>query len=789
MKKFLSFALVCLLLMPGINVKAESESDLSLESVELSVDVESDSQFIRPFEGTLQTLNTAFGIMDGAKASYTVATGAGSAPAIFNVVNLDTGELIYYEAMEGAVRAWDLVTNNKGDVFIGASGNSAQLWRFDPGKKKLENLGVPIQGMETFFTITTDGNRIYGGGYPTGKAFEYDPDTGEFLDLGIIDVGKREALIEQISYEPYIRSSAVYKDYLYLGSGSKNGRIIKVDLSSGDYEKELIEMPVTEETIEYYFDMQFVYDLQVVDHYLFAFFNGPFAMHVYDLEAEEWLDVKLENVRGLAGASTKYEDHIYFSGRDHKLYRFNLKTLELDETPYHDFDANLRNTEVLELNGKEVMVSIHFNGSYFFMDFKGEKPIITNVESPAIGQSINIQLIHIDDKTQELFASGYMGSELFRKNLENGSSQKLNQGQLEGMVSDGEYIYLGEYPAARIFRYSLDGTSEIEELFRLKDYGQDRPFKMHIEGNKLFVGTIADYGKLQGALSIYDIDSGTLKVYDDLAKDQGIVGIAVMGDYAYLSTTTRGGLGSIPTQKSASIIKFNWKEEKVEAIKTYDEDFSGQSIPMISGLIFDENNNLWAFANGTVFKVSTDDLSIETMKVLDESVNNFGSWRPVYSYIHNGLIYANPGFNISIIHPETLDYEVVGHSSVFSIDKNGDVFYTRGVDINKLKLNVSVEEIFEDIKPEEPDKEKEDNDIERPTPEEPEVEEIKQPNNEKVSSENDYDKSKVGKLNSETDKVLSEKDNLPLAGSFDTRIVAVGLILIGLFTGLYRKNN
>lgn len=695
MRRWMTVMLSFLLFVPSLKTSVYAEEKSQLEKVNFNIHIESDDSFERPFAGTLQTLNTAFGVMDGAQVSYTVATGADALPAIFNVVNLETGELMYYESMPNATKAWSLVTDSVGNVYIGASGSPAQLWKFNPQTKELDKIGEPIDGMIDIFALTTDGTKIYGGGYPTGKAFEYNPETDELKDLGVIDSGVREEGIKDVQPEPYIRSAAYADGYVFFGTGNQNGRIIKMDVKSGGYEKELISMPVNTGTTDYFSNMGLTYDLRVVDKYLFAFFNGPFDVLIYDLENEHWLDQKIENVRGLVGTSREYLDYVYLSSKDKNMYRFNLKTLELDPEPYYPFDANLRNTEVLNIDGRNQMVSIHFNGSYYFMDFTGDEPIIINKPSPAIGQSINIQSLHIDDATQKMFASGFMGTEIFEQDLLSGYKKKIKLGQLEGMTSDGKYVYFGEYPAASIYRYPLSGQGEVEKLFQLREYDQDRPFKLVVSQNKLFVGTIADYGKLQGALTIYDLESGDIKVYDNIAKDQGIVGIAIDGDYAYLSTTTRGGIGSKPTQKSALIIKFNWKTEEVEAIKQYDGELKGQKIPMISGLMM-ENDSLWAFVNGAIMEIDLDDLSVRNIRVMYDDIDNFGNWRPVHAFMHDGLIYANPGFNITIIHPKTLDSQKVGRSSVFSIDKEGSIYYLSGVDIKKLEMDVNMEEFWKE---------------------------------------------------------------------------------------------
>jgi hypothetical protein len=100
-------------------------------------------------------------------------------------------------------------------------------------------------------------------------------------------------------------------------------------------------------------------------------------------------------------------------------------------------------------------------------------------------------------------------------------------GQAEGIISVGNKVYYGIYPGGDIYEVDITGgkMSDPKLLFKIES-DQDRPYKMEYADGKLIIGTIPDYGKLGGALTIYDIATGDKQVYRDIIKDHSIVGLA-----------------------------------------------------------------------------------------------------------------------------------------------------------------------------------------------------------------------------------------------------------------------
>ncbi|CAM3561198.1 hypothetical protein ERUR111494_00100 [Erysipelothrix urinaevulpis] len=679
------------LILPKGNTLIEAESSKEVD-LEVLVDEKVDTPFSSGKDGGPVTIfDVSFGIENNQQVAYTASKGSGDYGAIFNVINVDTGENLFNAKMEGATQVWSIITVEK-DVYIGTTGRQAGLWRYNSVTKEVMNLGNPLPGLVTLFTLTSDGKKVYGGGHPTGKLFAYDIKSNSFENLGVVDVGIREEGISNLPHpEDYVRSSAIYKDELFVGTGSQNGRILKKNISN-DSQWELIEMPIAR-NIEEFKSLQFAYDLKIVRNYLFAFFNGNRTVYIYDLEKQVWLDTKIPNIRGQVGVSSEYKEHVYFSSNDKNMYRFNLNTMTVDETPLFDYDANLRNSQIITKNNRDVLMSIEFDGKLRIFDFNdGFKK--DTLQTDVHGQPQAIQSMFYDRNTDNLFASAYQGAQGYRRKLSSGHVDKFKLGQIENMdVLDGT-VYFGEYPAARVFTMKSDAQDlQVKEQFNLTSDKQDRPFKMHAHDKKMYIGTIGDYGVLDGALGIYDPSTDNLKVHKGLIPNQSIVGIAVKDNLVYGSTSIHGGLGIEPTETTAKLFIFDTITEEIVLVREI-EELAHQKVSMISGLSFDETGKLWASANGSLFELDPDDLSVKRMKTIYPSLESYGKWRPIEINFIDDRIYANVGGIVNLFNRETLENVELVTADKYIVTNDHKVYYADQVDIRSMEFKLHEKEFL-----------------------------------------------------------------------------------------------
>src|SRR5690606_13339481 len=131
--------------------------------------------------------------------------------------------------------------------------------------------------------------------------------------------------------------------------------------------------------------------------------------------------------------------------------------------------------------------------------------------------------------------------------------------QPEGIGFLNDQVYYGTYVSAIMYRF--DPTKQVKlnenpELVYPFNNKQDRPFAIASGDNKLFVGTIPDYGYLGGSFAVYDEVKDVWTQYDNIVHQQSIISLAYKDGLVYGGTTVWGGLGIEPTETAAKI--FVW---------------------------------------------------------------------------------------------------------------------------------------------------------------------------------------------------------------------------------------
>ncbi|MCM0647583.1 Ig-like domain-containing protein [Clostridium swellfunianum] len=680
-KKHLSRVLTVLIstsLISSIPAKAEGKlQKVYSEPVHIGAPIQS-----------IAAIDAAFGIEDGNNVVYTTVSGSASSgtPAVFNVVDMDSQKLLRSLPLDGASSSWAHTKTEDGSVYIGAS---HKLFKYSPVTKGIEDLGVPSQGTQSIWGLTTDGKNVYGGVYSAGSVFKYDPETKKFTDYGQVDNGKTAG--DDGKAEQYVRSIAYYKGHVYAGTGTSNGRVWKINPNTG--EKAQIQIPQAKAGEPHYgfsSKMGAVYGMTVVRNYLFAFFNGPFCTLIYDLDKEEWLDVSIPNVRGLLATTTEIDGKVYYSNKDKNLYEFDLETKQYKSVM--PFDLNLRSGSIINIKnnpefGNNTFAMINWDGSVMLFDFKNNKK--ANLPILVQAQPINVQSLE-KGPDGKIYLSGYMGSIGIQYDTKTGQSKTFNLGQAEGMGSLGDKMYFGVYPKAEIYEMNTGLETPAVKKIKTIDDDQDRPFVVTYGDNKLFIGTIAGYGKHKGALTIFDPQKNEWKVNKDVVENQGVAGIAYKNGKIYGSTTVHGGLGEAPIAAKAKM--FVWDVEENRKLQEFDLNIDGVSNPqMISGLSIGPDGLLWGAVNGVIFAIDTETLKVVKSKNIYPEVKDYGRWRPVYlKWSKDGLLYANVAEKLTCINPETMESEFIVDTAMFTLSDDGNIYYTKGVNFYRINVNTVV---------------------------------------------------------------------------------------------------
>lgn len=638
----------------------------------------------------VQTLSAVYGMEDGHNMMYTTSNGF---PGVFSVIDLDTYELVRSFPLENTSRSWTHAIDKEGNVYIGGYGlgsADARLFHYSPITKEIEDLGVAIQGENVIWDITVDeeGN-VYGGTYNNGKVFKYDVAAKKFTDFGQVDPA-----------EDNVRAIAYYNGYIYAGTGPLNGRVwkIKADDPSDKQRIEIPDSPMKDgKPIYNKASMKYVYDLTIIGNRLYTFFNGDFVMMAYDMDTGEWLmDNVYQPVRGGVGLSPAFNGKAYYAERiigAFKLMEIDLETGEASPAPVN-YGLGLREMAMVTLPNQPdfpdpVIITNNYSGGVILMDM--DKGKITTLPSLAKPGETSIQSFE-KGNDGKIYISGYMGSSGIQFDPKTKEFTKFPLEQVEGMTPLGDKMYMGVYPGARIMELDttkpMGSSNRPKELFSMSGEKQDRPFAMTSGDGKLFIGTIADYGQLGGALAIYDPATGEKSVHRNVVQNQSVVGLAYKDGKIYGSTTISGGLGITPTEPAAKV--FVWDVEKGEKILETVPNYSDtdKTPKAISGLTFDKDGLLWGVAQNTLFAM--DPTTLEVVKKLSTGPNNWGAghyWRPVYmKWGKDGLLYTTLGGKLTVIDTETLEYRQLADTNLMTLDDEGNIYYAQSARFYKVPV-------------------------------------------------------------------------------------------------------
>lgn len=651
---------LCVSLVSALFPAGNASAELSKQFSE-PIDLGSPMQSVAIYDAT-------FGTEDGRQVMYTTVTGK---PAIFQVIDLKSKEVLGTHPLTGSESSWTHITAPDGTVYIGGNG---KLYAYSPLTKQLKDLGGI--GEQVVYGLSHDEKgRIYFGTYPNAKAGRYDPATGEMKDYGKVGVGQN-----------YSRSTAYHNGFLYVGIGIE-GSIVKLNTETGA--KETIALPTYGGAV----DTGMVNQLDVAGKYLVAGIGkGNSGLLFYDLEKGQWSERYHLNNKGIRLSYGKPDSNkIYFAQNNH-LMEVDLNTLDAVDTGVQ-YGTFMRNTAWVDVpNDPDLpgssLATVQFGGSVAYMNLETKK--VKAIPYPVKGNPIPIQTLE-KGPDGKMYVSGYPGGTGASYSVESGKYETFSLGQAEGMTSHGDKMYMGIYPGANILE--LDVTKPLENNVNPKSVfkiaGQDRPFAMTSGEGKLVIGTIPDYGKLGGSLTIYDPAAGADPVeYKNVVANQSIVSLAVKNGKVYGSTSVSGGLGIDPAEQSAKM--FIWDMTSGKTVKEWIPEIPGAAdkAQMISGTSFGPDGLLWAAVDGTIFAVNPETQAVVKSKTIYGDITNYGKWRPVYiRWGNDGMIYSTLAGKVTVIDPVSLDHTTLATSPHVTLGDDGNIYYTADTQLMKIEVH------------------------------------------------------------------------------------------------------
>jgi outer membrane protein assembly factor BamB len=577
-----------------------------------------------------------FGTEQGRPVTYTVLAGT---PAIFVAADVETGRTIHAAAVPDTGGAWGLAVATDGKVYF-ATYNRANLYQYDPVSRAIANLGDPAQlaGLPKttqYFELTAGARGcVYGGGYPNGHVFEYDPARG-FRSFGQIFPGTQ-----------YPRCVAYDEpgDALYVGGGGARAWLVRVDLTSGEKSANLLPQAYSDR-------FTYTYDMNLVEGKLLLRMDPTADFLVLDQATLQVLrEGDLLQSRGVSPRSPAAPKVYFTSGCC--LRRLDLESLTVEEVQVDgeavDLGVNVAGFGFVQLSSPDfpgptlvAWVGNH-HGRFLKYNLLTGKLQVTHLDLPRSASTLHTLAKGPDSK---IYVSAYVGGGMGILDPNETEAQCHSFSQAEGITSLGRTLYLGVYPGARIFAYdtaqpwkSTGSDRTVVQQFELKtEHEQDRPYAMLgvPELGKVFIGTVPDYGKRGGALTVYDPATGDYRVWRNIVAGHSVVSLAYTDGLIYGGTTYRGGLGAEDVVDDARLFAF----DPVLGVKLWEQPlFAGAG--GITCLLVGPDDRLWGWAMGRFFVFDTKARTVVHSELVFADAVNLGRDGHMQVSLADGHIYG-----------------------------------------------------------------------------------------------------------------------------------------------------
>jgi outer membrane protein assembly factor BamB len=593
-------------------------------------------------------------------------------PAKLLVFDVRSGELLHRMPLEGSAGAWNAATAADGTVYVTTDSNGG-LYRWIPGEQQVHAIGqvAPDQSFAWDVVAGADGE-VFIGTYPGCLVIRYHPDDG-FSDVGRRAVALGENYARGITYDPQRRK-------VYVGVGTR-AHIIELDPETGQ-KRDILPAQ--------YADMKFAYSVDAVAGKLFTVLADGAQGVVLDLETGT-VEAELTEVgtQQVVSPKSPYDDKVYIN-RSRKLFSYDLNTHAVEEVPIDG---------VLDLLGATWMTFDEpgFPGQTLVMLARGGKLLRYH---PRTGKHDTIAIKIPPEPTPihailcgpdgRIYSGGYLSGGLSAYDPRTGESKQLGSvGQPEGMAVLGEKIYFGVYPRARLAVFDTSKpwdpkAKNPDTFFDLDKFEQDRPFGvLGVEKlNKVFYGTVPDYGKLGGVLAVVDADTQEVTVQPKVIPQHSIISLARAGEMIVGGTSIGGGLGIEPKAKEAKLFLWDPTTSKV-VFDTVPIAGAG----MVGGLIVATDGLVWGMADRTIFAFDSAERKIvhtELLPLADDPTGRHGGWRDAVTALHpSGHIYGTASSRLFRLDPASRKVEILSdrRAILMAIDNDGRVYFSDGPDL------------------------------------------------------------------------------------------------------------
>lgn len=404
------------------------------------------------------------------------------------------------------------VKGNNNDLYF-ASHAGSSLYKFDLDSKQFQKLAVLSKTSSCFVgSYFSSSGKIYVGTYPTGCFYQYD------LEFGNV---KKFETIPGENIGLYCTSFIDLPDgkMLIMTAGSNPG------ISMFDPKTETCEIIYggnPEQEPRGWFN-GFLDEDRILIRY-------PHDLRVFNWKNLGFEKNMLDDFPDKICQMEKVGEDYYFTGNpSRKMFRLTQGEI----TPVKDGFPNFNLPTRLHHLGNREFICMGDNGLAirFGLDTGEMRSHQVDNESDC---GMGLQFLDKVPGEHVVIGAHFINSQMFRIDLSSGKCESSinkvvpNPGQLNcGTTFKGKY-YIGSYVGAVISEYDWNKSyiqNENPCVVMEIGQGQNRPVDMVNDGTYIYIATVADYGKLGGAITVFDPDSGEYKVYRDFVDKQNPTGI------------------------------------------------------------------------------------------------------------------------------------------------------------------------------------------------------------------------------------------------------------------------
>lgn len=614
-----------------------------------------------------------------------VGSGSETSPAVLIQVDPITRVTERVVELPGATGSWTVKQGPDGTVYVGTYGSSA-LWSYRPGDTAATRLGpVPIDGTTVIYGISIDENNVvYGGVYSPGGAGIWTWTPGEgFGTLGPYPLVPGDAYNRSGGYDPVTQS-------VVFGTGT-GANIIACSTTGDPGCVDLIGL--TSPEIQ---DSQWGYGMTVDDGYAMAWV-GPGNSF-----GEDWLVIfklsraadgtlqatVVDEIKGVVynGSSGIHDGKVYYNKAPSPLTMFSYDLASGTETRVEAGTPSIfaRSWDFIDLQDPawpgETLVGMSSNGTVqLYNPETGKSETEQASDQPVVSIGINSIVGGSDGR---IWSSAYLvrGLGAYVPMRDDQHQTWAAGGQAEGMTSHDGRVWQGIYPSGSIqsFDPTADAPAPINNC--TIEPHQSRPYGILGHGDRIYWGTMAEYGETAGAFGYYDIEAGTCTTVPDVVGDQTVVTIAASGSKVYGGTMIYGGLNSEPKEQQATVISYD--EETDEAVRV-PLPVSARSV---NAAVASSDGTVWFFVEGWLLALDSEtDTWVHQEKIFDDKVPGPGRISAHFAEMTavDGTIYGNVTGRVFSFDPEAMlagegEVQVVydGAGAHLTADEFGNLYTT-----------------------------------------------------------------------------------------------------------------